>query len=80
MPKVALPQAYLELLHSNVNGKWLTNTLDHREFSLTGVTGEIRGHRCDRCEPAISILVPLLSMTPTTIWMKLRSLAFLFLL
>ena len=55
-----------------------TGTLDLWEFSLTGVTREIRGHRCDRCEPAISILVPLLSKTPTTIWMKLRSLGFLF--
>ena len=53
-------------------------TLDLRESSLTGVTREIRGYRCDRCEPAISILVPLLSKTPTTIWMKLRSLGFLF--
>ena len=28
-----------------------TGTLDLWEFSLTGVTREIRGHRCDRCEP-----------------------------
>ena len=65
----------LQLCLSHVKG-----TLDLRQSSLTGVTREIRGHRCDSCEPAISILVPLLSMAPTTIWMKLRSLGFLFLL
>ena len=55
-----ITEEWYDLCESQIRtGQKVISTLDLRESSLTGVTREIRGHRCDRCEPAISILVPL---------------------